>query len=180
MEFFSLPFIQIKSDFDEESVPFLGNPHEHARLLSQKKGEALAKRYPSEVILTADTVVFCNGVLYNKPRDEQEARQFLRNLGGEWQQVCTGVTVRRGGEVYSDVAETRLLFHKLSDEQIARFHRHFEVFDKAGGYLIEKSGNLIVSQIEGCYYNVLGLPINLARKLLLHLGVDLWDYLKSL
>lgn len=179
MEYFSLPFIQIASDFNEESVHFSGNPAEYATLLSQKKGEVLAKRMQNDVILTADSVVFCNGKIYNKPADEEEAFQFLSDLSKGWHQVFTGVTVHKGDKFYSGHEETRLLFHKLTSEQIKKFHRHCFFLDKAGGYAIEKSGNLIVSRIEGCYYNVLGLPINLTRRLLLNFGIDLWDFLKS-
>jgi septum formation protein len=179
LEYFSLPFVQVASEFDEDSIPFKGDPAAHAILLSQKKAETLAKRYPKDVILTADSVVFCKGKLYNKPVDEHEAFKFLSEICGEWQQVITGVTARRGSEIHSEHEETKLLFNRLSPEQIRKFHSHCYFLDKAGGYAIEKSGNLIVSRIEGCYYNVLGLPIQVTRNLLLKLGIDLWDFLKS-
>lgn len=177
--YFSLPFIQVPSHFDEESVPFKGNPGQHAMLLSQKKSETLSKQYPEDIILTADSVVYCDGKLYNKPRDEAEAFSFLSTFCGKWQSIFTGVTVRKGSLVYSDVEETRLLFNPLTPEQIKQFHRHCSFLDKAGGYAIEKNGNLIVSRLEGCYDNVLGLPINTTRKLLLNVGIDLWDFLKK-
>lgn len=180
MDFFSLPFVQVSSDFDEDSILFQGDPKKHAMLLSQKKAEAIAPRFPEEVILTADTVVFCKDKLYNKPRDEHEAREFLSTFAGNWQSITTGVTVRKGSQVHTDFEETRLLFHPLSPDQIKKFHAHCYFLDKAGGYAIEKSGNLIVSRIEGCYYNVLGLPINTVQKLLLKVGIDLWDFLKTL
>lgn len=180
MDYFSLPFEQVASDFDEDSVAFLGNPHEYAKLLSQKKAEVLAQRFPADVILTADSCVFCKGKLYNKPIDEHEAKQYLLELGGQWQSVCTGVTVRQGSKIFSDVAETKILFNPLTEDHIKKFHLHSYALDKAGGYTIEKSSNLIVSRIEGCYYNVLGLPINTVQKLLLKVGIDLWDYLKLL
>jgi septum formation protein len=179
MSYFTLPFVQVASNFDEESVPFQGDPAKHAMLLSQKKAETLAVRFPHDVILTADTIVFCNGKLYNKPSDEHEAEQFLRELADHWQSVYTGVTVQRGAEVHTGFEETRLLFHKLTPAQIKKFHSHCYFLDKAGGYAIEKGGNLIVSRMEGCYYNVMGLPINAVQRLLLKLGIDLWDYLST-
>ena len=180
MDFFSLPFIQVSSDFDEERVPFQGDPATHAMHLSQKKAETLALRFPQEIILTADSVVFCKGKLYNKPRDEHEAEEFLTIFAGNWQSIHTGVTVRRGSEIHTSCEETRLLFHPLTSDQIKKFHAHCYFLDKAGGYAIEKSGSLIVSRIEGCYYNVLGLPINTVQKLLLKVGIDLWNFLKTL
>lgn len=177
--YFSIPFIQVPSHFDEESVPYERNPGDHALLLSQKKSETLYSQYPQDVILTADSVVYCDGKLYNKPRDEEEAFSFLSTFSGTWHSVFTGVTVRKGPTVYSDVEETRLLFNPLTPDQIQKFHHHCLFKDKAGGYAIEKSGNLIVSRLEGCYDNVLGLPINTTRRLLLKVGIDLWDFLKK-
>ncbi|MBS0648293.1 MAG: septum formation protein Maf [Verrucomicrobia bacterium] len=180
LEYFSIPFVQVASDFDEESVAFQGDAARHAMFLSQKKAETLAHRFPQEVILTADTVVYANGKLYNKPRDEHEATEFLQSFSGNWQFIYTGVTARRGPEVHSGFEETKILFHPLTSEHIKKFHNNCYVLDKAGGFAIEKCGNLIVSRMEGCYYNVMGLPINTVQKLLLKLGIDLWDYLKPL
>ncbi len=176
---FSIPFIVVPSAFEEESVVFGGNPGEHALFLSQKKNEVLRGQYPDEVILTADSVVWCDGVMYNKPRDFDEACAFLNAFSGKWQSVFTGVTVARGPLVYSDIEETKILINPLTPDQIKKFHSAIYTLDKAGGYTIEKSGNLIVSRLEGCYDNVLGLPINTTRKLLLKVGIDLWDFLKT-
>jgi nucleoside triphosphate pyrophosphatase len=176
---FSIPFIVVPSAFDEESVEYVGNPGQHALLLSQKKNEVLRQQYPDEVILTADSVVYCDGKLYNKPRDEDEAFSFMSTFSGKWQSVFTGVTVSRGPLVYSDVEETKLLVNPLTADQIKKFHSAIFTLDKAGGYTIEKSGNLIVSRLEGCYDNVLGLPMNTTRKLLLKVGIDLWDFVKT-
>ncbi|MBS0616477.1 MAG: septum formation protein Maf [Verrucomicrobia bacterium] len=179
LSYFALPFTQVSSNFDEESQPYSGDPKKHALHLSQKKAEAIAQNYPHDVILTADTTVSIEGKMLNKPADEKEAFAFLSLLAGRWQSVFTGVTVRRGDKVFSDVEETKMLFHKLTPEQIRAFHKHCYFLDKAGGYAIEKSGSLIVERIEGCYYNVMGLPINTTARLLKKVGIDLWDHLKS-
>lgn len=176
---FSLPFTPVASGFDEETIPFDGDPIHYVKTLARKKGETLTQRFPNELILTADSVVYCEGKVYNKPRDQAEAVQFLQELGGRWHQVYTGLSARKGDEVYEGHEETRLLFHKLSLEQITAFHQHCHVLDKSGGYTIEGAANLIVSRMEGCYYNVLGLPINKTRELLLNFKVDLWDYLRT-
>lgn len=179
LSFFSLPFLQVPSGFAEEAVEFQGDPKSHCLLLSQKKAEVLSHQYPQEVILTADTVVFFKDRLFEKPTSREEASSFLRQLGGVWHQVCTGVSVAKGGQLFSGVEGTRLLFHKLTEAQIEKFLSHCYFWDKAGGYAIEKSGNLIVDKMEGCYYNVLGLPVHLTQKLLLNVGIDLWDFLKE-
>lgn len=179
LETFSIPFIVIPSSFDEESVRYEGDPGKHAQLLSQKKNEVLRQTYHDDVIVTADSVVFCQGRLFNKPQDENESHEFLSALSGNWHSVFTGVTVARGPLVFSDVEETKVLFNPLTPEQIQRFCLTTTTLDKAGGYTIEKNGKLIVSRMEGCYDNVVGLPVNTTRKLLLKVGIDLWDFVKK-
>lgn len=180
MSFFSLPFTQIPSQFNEESVVFLGDPVEYVKTLSYKKSETLAERFPEEIILTADTTIYRDGRIYNKPKNEKEAQEFLSEFSGKWHSVFTGLTVRRNLAVFTDFAETKLLFNSLSLQQIEKFHACFDSCSSAGGYAIEQSGSLLVSAIEGCYYNVLGLPLNVVRRLLLHFGIDLWDFIKPI
>jgi len=177
---FSLPFKQISSDFDEDSIPFTGDPIRYCTQLAACKAEALAARFPDAAILTADTVVYLNGKLYNKPRDAEEAFRFLSELAGHWHTVHTAVHVCQGGRSFADSESTRLLFHPLTPEQIRLFHKHVHFLDKAGGYAIEGCGQIILAKIEGCYYNVLGLPINATRRLLSALGIDLWHYLRNI
>ncbi len=177
---FSLPFQQISSDFDEESIPFQGDPIAYCSAIAQGKAAALTQRFPDSVILTADTAVFLNGKVFNKPRDAEEAFSFLSELAGHWHTVHTAVHVCHAGRSYADSEATRLLFHPLTPEQIRAFHQHIHFLDKAGGYAIEGCGQIILAKIEGCYYNVLGLPINATRRLLARVGIDLWQHLKNI
>jgi len=179
LNFFNLPFVQVASHFDEESIPFAGDPVAYATLLAEAKAEALHALYPEEPILTADTVVFLHDKIYNKPKDAEEAAQFLRELGGHWHMVHTAVHLRYKQQAYSDNEATRLLFYRLSEEEIALFHKHVHFLDKAGGYAIERCGQLVLDKMEGCYYNVLGLPINATRRLLKKAGIDLWHHMKD-
>ncbi|MBS3903111.1 MAG: septum formation protein Maf [Anaplasmataceae bacterium] len=180
LNFFNLPFLQVASHFDEESIPFTGDPIVYSTQLAECKATALSSRFPNEIILTADTVVFLNNKVYNKPANAKEAAQFLRELGGHWHTVHTAVHVRHGDTSFSDSETTKLLFYRLSEEQIEQFHRHLYCFDKAGGYAIEGCGQLILEKMEGCYYNVLGLPINATRRLLKKVGIDLWHHLRNI
>lgn len=177
--FFSIPFVQIPSEFDEDSVHFSGDPVRYAKELSLKKAETLSSQYPGEIILTADTVVFFEGSIYNKPKDEADAFAMLRAFSGKWQQVFTAVTVQKDNEIYSDCEETKILFNPLTDEQIRQFHSSCPYMDKAGAYAIQRSGSILVARIEGCYYNVMGLPVNTVNQLLQHFGIHLWNHLKS-
>jgi len=178
LSFFSLPFQQIASEFDENSVFFKGDPKLYAIELAKLKASTLAENHPNEIILTADTVVFCEGRLFNKPKSAEEAFEFLSFLSGKWHSVFTALAVINNHKKFSDVEETRILFHSLSPKQIFSYHDKIFFLDKAGGYAIQGTGSIIISRIEGCYYNVMGLPINTCQKLLLNVGIDLWDYLK--
>jgi septum formation protein len=179
LNYFAIPFVQIPSAFNEESIEFRGNPISYAEQLAKKKAEELAPRFPHDVILTADTVVYLDGKIYNKPKDEQEAFQMLKSFSGKWQSVFTAVTVQQQQAQFSGYAETKILFHPLTDEQIRLYHCSAPFLDKAGGYAIQGAGGILVSRIEGCYYNVMGLPITVMKDLLVKVGIDLWKHLKS-
>jgi septum formation protein len=177
LSYFSIPFVQIPSSFDEESVSFTGDPAHYALSLSVEKAKSLSKQYPDDVIITADTVVFFNEEVYNKPKDLLEACGMLKQFSGKWQQVFTAHTVQKGKEVYSGWEETKILFNSLTDEEIQLYQRSCPSLDKAGGYSIQGAGSLLVSKIDGCYYNVMGLSINVLKELLKKCGVDLWTHL---
>lgn len=175
---FALPFVQISSAFDEDQVIFRGDPSSYVLELAQKKGLALADRFPSDPILTADTVVYFDKKIYNKPKDEKEAFSMLRTLSGQAHFVYTGVSIRKGVNEFSGFETTKIFFNSLTDEQIRLYHQNGVFLDKAGGYALQGAGGILVSKMEGCYYNVIGLPLNTTKNLLAKVGIDLWQYLK--
>lgn len=177
LSYFKLPFVQVPSSFDEESVPFGGDPQKYASKISSSKAQVLAQRYPDNIILTADTNVYFEGKIYGKPRNDQEAIETLSQLVDRWHTVYTSVTVAQGAHLVSQVEATRVLFNPLNSHQIEQYIKHTNWADKAGGYAIQMAGGLIVRKIDGCYYNVMGLPINTVEKLLKTVGIELWDYL---
>jgi septum formation protein len=179
LSYFNLPFKQVSPHFDEDSIPFHDNPQEYVQLLAQGKGDSLIHQFPSSIILTADTIVYKEGKIYGKPRNEEEAYEFLKELSGQWHSVFTGLSVYSKGQKFQALEETRVLFHSLTEEQMQIYHHIHAFADKAGGYMIQGSGSLVVKRIEGCYYNVVGLPINALAKVLSQAGVDLWKHLKG-
>ena len=112
--------------------------------------------------------------LYPKPKDEKEAFSFLKELVGNTHEVYTGVCVSRGEEYYTGVALSTVQFHPIEDEKIKDYIRLIDPLDKAGAYAIQGRGSLIVSKVDGCYYNVMGLPISLLSDLLKRVEIDLW------
>lgn len=178
LSYFDLVFEQASSDFDEEAYPYMGDPVDYVCQLAQKKSEALLPKFPDQIILTADTVVYHDGKIYGKPKTEEEACRMLQELTGRWHSVFTGVNITKGDQSYQGYEDTRVLFNEMTPAQIRHYHKKSHWADKAGGYAIQMAGGLLVKRIEGCYYNVMGLPINTVRELLLKMGIELWDYLK--
>ena len=176
LEFFHLPFTVASSDFDESSIPFDSSPEEFVKTQAKEKALSLQSRYPQDLIITADTTVYLNNKLFQKPLHEEEAFSFLKELSGRTHAVCTAVAILYQGKLLSDVAVTKVTFHSLTDTQIRQYIVVTNPLDKAGAYGIQGLGSLIVSKIEGCYYNVVGLPIYTLYKLLKNFGIDLWDY----
>lgn len=177
LSFFSIPFIQAPSQFDENSILWNGDPQKYAAAISQGKAADLQKNNPSALLLTADTIVYQEGKLFLKPADREDAFRILSTLAGKWHSVFTAVTLRHKEVEFTEVEETRVLFNPLTQKQIEHYLQHLPYADKAGSYFIQDEGSLLAKRIDGCFYNVMGLPINTVRSLLLHFGIDLWDYL---
>lgn len=176
--FFSIPFEQMSPGFCEESIPFTGNPQLYVSLLSEGKAEAISHRFPEAIIITADTIVYRDGKVYGKPKTHADAATYLTELNGEWHSVYTGVTVRQNTKQYSAVEETRVLFNRINEHQLNCYLTGMNLTDKAGAYAIQQAGGIIVRKIDGCYYNVMGMPINTLSQLLMHFNIDLWQHLK--
>jgi septum formation protein len=179
LNFFSLPFIQVSPDFDETLVPFHGDPAAFSMETARRKALCLRERYPNHPILAADTVVYREGRLFLKPENLEEAFCMLSELSGKEHSVFTGVSLLEGPHQFNAVEETKVLFHELSAKQIRSYHLQFNPLDKAGAYAIQQGGSVIVKRIQGCYYNIMGLPLTTTRLLLSKVGIDLWDYLIS-
>ena len=150
------------------------DPAEHAHQLALRKcAAAVAESAPEDAVIAADTVVFLDGALLEKPGSEAEAKAMLRRLSGHAHIVCTGVAVAYKGETRSFVQQTRVTFHELSDSLIDWYVATGEPMDKAGAYGIQGKGALLVDGIEGDYFNVVGLPIAALYRLLLEMQVPL-------
>lgn len=167
LEAMGLSFSVDVSDADES---FVGKPEDMVLELSRRKAQAVAPRHADSVILAADTIVFCDGVL-GKPRDDEEARRMLSELSGRWHSVYTGVTMidTRSGSTISRADATRVHFVPLTDADIAAYVATGETRDKAGAYAIQGRGGMLIDRIEGSYSNVVGLPMALVRSMLLEL-----------
>lgn len=111
------------------------------------------------MILGADTCVVCDGYILGKPTDTADARRMLELLRGRTHAVLTGLAVIAGTKIVRDVEVTQVMFNQIDDAEIARYIRSGEPMDKAGAYAIQGYAARWIPRIEGCYFNVVGLPI---------------------
>jgi len=175
--FFHIPFEQISSDFPEETVPFIGDPHAYAIAMSEGKSLALQYPDPEAIILTSDCIVYHNGIVYGKPKDPEDGLIMLRTLSGTTHKVISAVTVRQGQRMLSASEEPEVELNPLTDQQILDYQKAIHSWNKAGGFSVLNMGSIAVKKINGCFYNVVGLPVNTTRDLLMQFGVDLWKHL---
>lgn len=140
-----------------------------------RKARAVAEAFPGQPVLGADTVVFLDGRVYGKPRDEREARAMLQTLAGREHEVATGIAWVHAGEVFTDVETTRVFVAPLTDEAIDAYVRTGEPLDKAGAYAIQGRAAQFIESIEGSFSNVVGLPLYAVCRLAGKAGVNLYD-----
>ena len=163
-------FRVIPSDFDESNVPGDLAPAEHVVYSASVKARELAGKYPESLVIGADTVVVVDDAILGKPTDAEDAARMLRMLGGRVHQVYTGIAVARNGVELSAFECTNVRFRPLTDELICRYIATGEPMDKAGAYAIQGRGSVLIESIEGCYFNVVGLPIHRLSVILQEFG----------
>lgn len=145
--------------------------------IAYKKAEVVAKRYPYEYVVGADTIVEVDGEIIGKPKDKEEAKKILKKLSNRSHNVITGFSfINRGKNIcIVDVAITKVYFKELSMEMIDWYIASEEPMDKAGAYGIQDKGAIFVEKIEGDFFTVMGFPIGKFIEKLNELGIKLND-----
>lgn len=141
----------------------------YVKRLAQNKADVVAQKKEGRLVLGADTVVVIAGEILGQPRDPEDAGRMLRQLSGRWHEVLTGVAlIRKGNGACSMVAHesTRVHFAELTEEELAWYVSTGEPMDKAGAYAIQGRAATLIKELEGDYFNVVGLPIRLVYELL--------------
>ncbi len=146
----------------EEKYPDNLPPDDVAPYLSALKANAYKDlAVGDDIVVTADTVVICGGRILGKPRDRQQAVDMLKSLSGCVHKVVTGVTLMSSDRTVTFSETTLVSFDNLSDDLISYYVDRYRPFDKAGAYGIQEwIGCVGINRIEGCYYNVMGLPLH--------------------
>ena len=153
-------------DLDETLPPGM-NPVQSALFLAEEKAKALGKKYPAHILLTADTIVALDDIIFGKPSTEAEAIEMLKTLSGREHMVVTGYCLAFEGKVMVDSDTAYVTFSNLSDADINYYIKNYEPYDKAGGYGIQEwIGVTGITGIRGSYFNVMGLPVEKIYRML--------------
>lgn len=170
-----LTFRVVVSDVDEgidKDMP----PEDQVYFLSQRKARAVAALTagdcPGALVIAADTIVSFEGEVMGKPHSQEEAVQMLSLLQGKTHQVYTGFTLCQNGREDTQVECTSVTFRPMTDAEIAAYAASGEPMDKAGAYGIQGLGGIFVEEIQGDYFNVMGLPICRLGQALKTFGVE--------
>lgn len=172
-----IPHRVVLSGLQDEERPGSLAPGEAAIFLALQKARRVARSLREGLVLGADTLVFHRGEILGKPADGDEARRMLRLLSGKEHSVITGLALvdARRGKHECCFAETRVLMRVLGDELISAYVATGEPMDKAGAYAIQGKAALFVERIEGCYFNVVGLPLHQLSLLLSRMDIKPWS-----
>lgn len=169
----------IAFEVDPPHIPEEPLPGETAQQTAERlalaKAEEVLRRHPDAVVLGSDTVVVVDGEQLAKPADDADAARMLRLLSGRAHDVITGVALLwpGGRDVRSEC--TKVFFSPLADDEIAAYIASREPMDKAGAYGIQGSASRWIPRVEGCYFNVVGLPVALVYHMLREAGVLEWS-----
>jgi septum formation protein len=175
LEQIGLTFSIAPTNIDEQVLPN-EVPYDHALRLAFEKAQKAAQEHDG-IVIAADTIVVLNGKIMGKPSDGQHAGCMLKQLSGKEHSVITGLAVMdsRTGRIMTGSSNTRVWFRHLTAEEIAAYIITGEPLDKAGAYGIQGKGAIFVEKIDGCYFNVVGLPLSLLYKLLISIGVRMLE-----
>ena len=166
-------FSVINSSFDESTVPTHYQPAKHVLYSSLMKARCVAAENPDSLIIGADTVVAFDNEIMGKPYDTNDAIRMLSKLSGKTHQVLTGISIISSSNEICEYESTDVTFAPITKKMIEEYVSTGEPMDKAGAYGIQGKGAILVKTINGCYFNVVGLPLYKLSCMLQKLGFDI-------
>ncbi|RJQ30551.1 MAG: septum formation inhibitor Maf [Peptococcaceae bacterium] len=160
LDMLGLSFRVLTSSVDETTPPDLP-PSTVVELLAERKARAVAENLGSGLVIGADTIVVWQGQILGKPVDSSQAATMLRCLQGSMHEVFTGLAVVNAlsGKTVVIHERTKVTFRRIEDKEILSYVATGEPMDKAGAYAVQGIGAIFIQRIEGCYTNVVGLPL---------------------
>ena len=161
LKMIGLDFDIAPSKLDEKiKINLTGKPF--AEYWSKEKAKLISNQYPERLVIGADTIVIFNGQIIGKPKDKNDSKNMLMMLSGNSHEVVTGMTLISKNEQISKTfsVSTKVFVRKIPDRQIDYYIDNYNTTDKAGSYGIQEWFSIWIKKIDGCYYNVMGLPIS--------------------
>ena len=163
LSMFDIKIKYVKHLFNEKSIPFNNDPKKYCQTISKGKGNSISENYCNFTIISADTIVVLNNKILEKPESEIEAINMLQLLSNKQHKVVTGVNLicKSKNINFSFSEETFVTFNKLDINDIEYYVKKYNPLDKSGGYGIQDFSSIFVKSIDGCFFNVVGLPLSL-------------------
>lgn len=167
-----VPFTVVPADVEEDQGVSLG-PREMVLHNARLKGRAVGERFPDQVVLAADTTVFIDNRVLNKPRNMDEAWEMLQRLSGRTHSVFTAIHLQgpMAPHEHAEGVESRVTFKPLDEATVAAYFQQVNPLDKAGAYGIQEGRDLIIERYEGSFSNIMGLPVEETRSALKKFGL---------
>jgi len=145
------------------------------RVTAEKARSVYRSKYVNAVVLSADTIVLLNDKVLVKPTDRDHARVMLTSLSDRMHEVWTGVSIIYRKKIRFAYERSKVYFEKISESEIEYYLDHENYLDKAGAYAIQGRASVFVKKINGCYFNVMGLPLHLMMQMLKKMGILLYS-----
>lgn len=160
-------------DIDERVLP-AESPRDYVVRLSKQKALAALDLRHDAVVVGADTIVVVDQQVLGKPRDQADHARMFALLSGRTHDVFTAVTIADSTQVHSALSHSQVTFAEVGAQEVAAYWRSGEPADKAGGYAIQGKGALFITNLDGSFSSVMGLPLETTGRLLAKFELDLW------
>lgn len=166
-----------KSSYEENDVLNL-RARDLVLYHSLEKGRDIARRNNRGIVISADTVVVFGGRILGKPHTKEKAREMLSKISGKMVKVITGIAVIdiENRKELQDLEITKVKMREITDEEIENYIESGEPLDKAGAFAIQGKAAVFIERIDGCYFNVVGLPLFKLNNLLARVGVRIFEF----
>lgn len=162
------PMVKEHIKLKEKSLDFL------KRLTILKGNSVYINEYFNSIIISSDTIVLLGNKIIGKPKDREDAFCILKSLSKNVHEVWTGVSIIYKGKTYFDYAKTKVFFEEIKDDEINCYLDNEDYMDKAGAYAIQGRASVFVKKIDGCFFNVMGFPLNLFFNMLKNIGINIY------
>lgn len=174
-----IDFEVVPSDFKEDMTLKLPPP-KLAMYLAYGKAKDVAKRLKEGIIIGADTFFVFNGKLIGKPKNKEDAIKTLKKISGKTLKVYSGIAIidKYSGKIVKDYELTKIQFRKLAEQEIKAYVNTKEPLDKAASIAIQGLGAIFIKKVNGCYSNIVGLPLHCLFKNLKKIGINIFEYEK--